>query len=234
MRRSVTAVLMVALGLALAGCGMFGEKKDDRRNWQAADFYRAAKDELDSGNWLAATKLYAELEAKFPYGKYAQQAQLDTAYAFYKEGDAAQSISALDRFTKAYPNHPNLDYALYLKALANFKEDLGPLASSVARQDIADRDPKAMRESFDMFKSLVTRFPDSRYVADSLRRMDILADALARLGGRGRLGGERDGGGRLHHAEQRYHGQRETEQHRSRVSHEDRRRVEVVAQKTEA
>lgn len=180
MTRSVTAVLLVALGLVLAGCGMFGEKKDDRRNWQAADFYRAAKDELDSGNWLAATKLYAELESKFPYGKYAQQAQLDTAYAFYKEGDAAQSIAALDRFMKAYPNHPNLDYALYIKALANFKEDLGPMAASIARQDIADRDPKAMRESFEMFKSLINRFPDSRYVEDSRRRMDILVDSLAR------------------------------------------------------
>ena len=180
MKRSVTAALLCALGIALAGCAWLNPNVDARRDWQAADWYKAAKEELDSGNWLAAVKLYGELEAKYPFGRYAQQAQLDTAYAYYKEGDAAQAIAALDRFAKAYPNHQNLDYALYLKALANFKEDLGPLASGLGRQDLADRDPKAARESFEMFKELVNRYPDSRYAADSLARMDLLVDALAR------------------------------------------------------
>lgn len=180
MKRSLTAVLVAALGIALAGCGWLDRKKDEQKNWQAADWYRAAKEELDSGNWLGAVKLYGELESKFPFGRYAQQAQLDTAYAYYKEGDATQSISAIDRFVKAYPNHQNLDYALYLKALANFKEDLGVLVSTIGRQDVADRDPKAARESFEMFKELVRRYPDSRYAEDSRRRMDFLVGALAR------------------------------------------------------
>lgn len=167
--------------LALSGCGLFRDATEaQRKNWQAADWYKAAKEELDNGNWQAATKLYAELESKFPYGRYAQQAQLDSAYAFYKEGETAQAVSALDRFIKAYPNHPILDYALYLKALANFREDLGPLATFVARQDFADRDPKAARESFEIFKDLVTRFPESRYAPDAYRRMSFLVDALAR------------------------------------------------------
>ena len=173
-------MLLVALAIALAGCGWLDSKKDEKREWQAADWYRAAKEELDNGNWLAAVKIYGQLESKFPFGRYAQQAQLDTAYAYYKEGETAQSISAIDRFMKSYPNHQNLDYALYLKALANFKEDLGPLVSSIGGQDLADRDPKAARESFEMFKELVTRYPDSRYAEDSRRRMDHLVDALAR------------------------------------------------------
>jgi outer membrane protein assembly factor BamD len=173
-------VLLTALAIALAGCGWFGDKKEDKKEWQAADWYRAAKEELDSKNWLGAVKLYGELESKFPFGRYAQQAQLDTAYAYYKEGDTAQSIAAIDRFTKSYPNHQNLDYALYLKALANFKEDLGPLVGFVGQQDLADRDPKAARESFEMFKELITRYPDSRYAEDSRRRMELLVDSLAR------------------------------------------------------
>ncbi|MDH5265372.1 MAG: outer membrane protein assembly factor BamD [Betaproteobacteria bacterium] len=180
MKRSVTAVLLLALALGLAGCGWLDAKKDQQKEWQAADWYKVAKEELDAGNWLAAVKLYGELESRFPFGRYAQQAQLDTAYAYYKEGDAAQSIAAIDRFMKAYPNHQNLDYALYLKALANFKEDLGPLVSALGRQDLADRDPKAARESFEMFRELVNRFPDSRYAEDSRIRMDFLVDALAR------------------------------------------------------
>lgn len=180
MKRSVTAVLVAALGMMLASCGWLDRKLDERRDWQAADWYRAAKEELDNGNWLGAVKLYEQLESKFPYGRFAQQAQLDSAYAYYKEGETAQSIAALDRFIKAYPNHQNLDYALYLKALANFKEDLGPLAGFLGGQDLADRDPKAARESFEMFKELVNRFPDSRYAEDSRARMDLLVDALAR------------------------------------------------------
>jgi len=180
MKRSVTAVILLALALALGGCGWLDRKLDEKRDWQVEDYYRAAKAELDSGSWLAAVKLYGELESRFPFGRYAQQAQLDTAYAYYKEGDSAQAIAALDRFAKSYPNHQNLDYALYLKALANFKEDLGPIASGLGRQDLADRDPKAARESFEMFKELVNRYPDSRYVDDSLARMDLLVDALAR------------------------------------------------------
>ena len=180
MKRSVTAVLLLALALGLAGCGWLDAKKDQQKEWQAADWYKVAKEELDAGNWLAAVKLYGELESRFPFGRYAQQAQLDTAYAYYKEGDAAQSIAAIDRFMKAYPNHQNLDYALYLKALANFKEDLGPVHSYLGRQDLADRDPKAARESFEMFKELITRFPDSRYTRDSRARMEFLVDALAR------------------------------------------------------
>lgn len=173
-------MLACALVIALAGCGWLDRKMDQKRDWQAADYYRAAKEELDSGNWQAAVKVYGELESKFPYGRFAQQAQLDTAYAYYKEGETAQAVSALDRFMKSYPNHRNLDYALYLKALANFKEDLGPLASALGGQDLADRDPKAARESFEMFKELVTRYPDSRYAEDSRARMDHLVDALAR------------------------------------------------------
>ena len=172
---------MLLAALLLSGCGLFRDTTEaQRRNWQAADWYRAAKEELDNGNWQAATKLYSELESKFPYGRYAQQAQLDSAYAFYREGETAQAISALDRFVKAYPNHPVIDYALYLKALANFREDLGPLATFLARQDFADRDPKAARESFEIFKDLVTRFPESRYAPDAYRRMGFLVDALAR------------------------------------------------------
>jgi outer membrane assembly lipoprotein YfiO len=101
------------------------------------------------------------------------------AYAYYKQGDSAQAISALDKFIKLHPNHPNLDYALYLKALVNFKEDLGPLARVIS-QDLADRDPKAARESFEGFKELVTRYPESKYTPDSRERMVYLVEALAR------------------------------------------------------
>jgi outer membrane protein assembly factor BamD len=167
------------LALALGGCGLFADKIDPRKDWQAQEFYAAAKAEFDNHNWDAAIKIYEQLEAKFPFGRFAQQAQLEVAFAYYKQAETAQAITALEKFIKLHPNHANLDYALYLKALANFKEDLGPF-SRIITQDLADRDPKAARESFEGFKDLVTRFPESRYADDSRQRMAYLVEALAR------------------------------------------------------
>jgi outer membrane protein assembly factor BamD len=180
MTRSVTALACALLALTLAGCGMFASKdENEKKNWSAEQYYKAAKEEFDHQNWELAAKLYEELESKFPYGRFAQQAEIEVAYSYYKQGETALAISAAEKFMKLHPNHPNVDYALYLKALANFKEDLGLLAR-VITQDLADRDPKAARESFEGFKELVTRFPDSIYVEDSRERMAYLIEALAR------------------------------------------------------
>ena len=179
MTRSVTALAVLLLSLALGGCKLLGDKAEARKDWTAADYYKHAKEEFDNRNWDAAIKLYEQLESKYPFGRFAQQAQLEVAYAYYKQGETAQATSAVDKFVKLHPNHQNIDYALYLKALINFKEDLGPLARIVA-QDLADRDPKAARESFEGFKELVTRFPESRYAADARERMAYLVEALAR------------------------------------------------------
>ena len=179
MRRSVTALAALLLAVALGGCGLFKKDEENKKDWTAAQFYKAAKEEFDNRNWDPAIKLYEQLESKFPFGRFAQQAQLEVAYAYYKQGETAQAQAAVEKFVKLHPNHQNIDYALYLKALINFKEDLGPLARVVA-QDLADRDPKAARESFEGFKELVTRFPQSRYAPDSRERMAYLVEALAR------------------------------------------------------
>jgi outer membrane protein assembly factor BamD len=179
MTRSVTALAALLLVATLAGCGLFKDIDDPTKNMSAEQLYARAKEELDSGSWEAAIKGYERLEAKFPFGRYAQQAQLEIAYAYYKQGETAQCISAIDKFVKLHPNHPNIDYALYLKGLANFKQDLGPM-TALAKQDLADRDPKAARESFETFKDLITRYPESRYSNDARERMIYLVEALAR------------------------------------------------------
>ena len=104
---------------------MFGDKTAQQKNWTVEQFYKNAKEELDSGNYAGAVKAYEALEAKYPFGRYAQQAQLDIAYARYKEGETAECVAAADRFIKLHPNHANVDYALYIKGLAYFKPDLG-------------------------------------------------------------------------------------------------------------
>ena len=178
-RTAALGIASVFLLATLSGCAWFGSKTDDQKNWTVEQFYKNAKAELDSGNYPGAVKLYEALEARYPFGRYAQQAQLDIAYAYYKDNETAQTVTATDRFMKLHPNHPNFDYALYLKALAYFKPDLG-IFGDLLNLDPADRDPKALRESFEVFKDLVSRFPDSGYAPDSRSRMTYLVNALAK------------------------------------------------------
>ncbi|MEI6738120.1 MAG: outer membrane protein assembly factor BamD [Pseudomonadota bacterium] len=178
-----STIAVVLLSLALAGCsmfsGLFGDKTGNPKNWTVEQFYENAKTELDSGNNQGAIKLYEQLEARYPFGRYTQQAQLDIAYANYKDNETAQAISACDRFIKLHPNHANLDYAFYLKGLAYFKPDLG-LFGQVLNLDQAERDPKTLRDSFDVFKELINRFPDSIYADDTRGRMVYLVNTLAK------------------------------------------------------
>ncbi|HET9700610.1 MAG TPA: outer membrane protein assembly factor BamD [Burkholderiales bacterium] len=178
MRNSLAAFLL----LALAACGWLPEKQDETSGWSPNKLYTEAKSELSDGNYEKAIKLFEALEARYPYGRYAQQAQMEVAYAHFKNQDRAAAVAAAERFIKLHPNHPNVDYMYYLKGLVTFTEDLGPLesvASYVVDWDISDRDPKAARESFEAFRELVTRFPASRYAPDATLRMKYLVNALA-------------------------------------------------------
>ena len=162
----------------LGGCGLLPDQIDETAGWSANKLYSEAKSSMADGAYDKAIKYFEKLEARFPYGRYAQQAQLEVAYAYYRQSEPASAIAACDRFIRLHPNHPNVDYAYYLKGLANFNEDLG-LLGYVSLQDLTERDPKAARESFDAFKQLVSKFPESRYAADATARMKYLVNALA-------------------------------------------------------
>jgi outer membrane protein assembly factor BamD len=140
--------------------------------------YAEAKDQMGSGQWDKAIPLLDKLEAKAAGTPLAQQAQLDKAYAHHKAAEPAQAVASLDRFMKLHPASPAMDYALYLKGTINFNDDLG-MFSGVTRQDLAERDQKAAKESFEAFKELVARFPDSKYAADARQRMNYIVASLA-------------------------------------------------------
>jgi outer membrane protein assembly factor BamD len=170
--------LAVILALLLCACGLVPEVKDESAGWSADKLYTEAKDEIARGGYTNAIKYLEKLEARFPYGRYAQQAQIDLAYVYFKDNEPASAIAACDRFIKLHPNHPSVDYIYYLKGLVSFNEDLG-LLGKVSKQDLTERDPKAARDSFDAFKELVARYPDSRYTPDAIARMKYLVNALA-------------------------------------------------------
>lgn len=170
--------LALLLGILIAGCGLLPDLSDETKGWSAQKLYAEAKNSLDGNNYEQAIKYYQKLEARYPYGRYAQQAQIEIAYAYFKDGDAVQAVAACDRFIKLHPNHPNVDYVYYLRGLANFNDDLGILGF-VGGQDLTERDPKAARDAFDAFRELATRHPESRYAPDAVARMKYLLNALA-------------------------------------------------------
>ena len=169
--------LALLFGALVAACGTTPDT-DETKGWSAQKLYAEAKDHLDNRNYELAIKFYEKLEARYPYGRFAQQAQLEIAYAYYKDNEPAQAITAAGRFIKLHPNHPSVDYAYYLKGLANFIEDPG-WTGYISAQDLTERDPKAAHEAFEAFKDLVTRFPESRYAPDAVARMHYLVNTLA-------------------------------------------------------
>ncbi|MFM1989630.1 MAG: hypothetical protein RJA99_2587 [Pseudomonadota bacterium] len=174
--RAAAAAIVLA---GLAGCGIFGQGQVDRTaKMTPNEIYAEAKDEMASGRYGEAVKLLTKLESRYPFGTWAQQAQLDQAYAHYKDNDRTQGLVAIERFIRLYPTSDKLDYAYYLKGLINFNEDQG-LIASVGGQDLSERDLKAARESFEAFRQVLVRFPESKYAEDSRARMRYLLNAMA-------------------------------------------------------
>jgi len=171
------AVAVCAMVVFISGCSST-PSVDKTATWSPNKIYSEAKDEASSGAYDKAIPLYEKLEGRAAGTPLAQQAQLDKAYAQYKGGEQAQAVATLNRFMKLHPASPALDYALYLKGLVNFNDNLG-IFGFISRQDLSERDQNAAKESFEAFKELVTRFPESRYSPDSRLRMNYIVNSLA-------------------------------------------------------
>ena len=172
----VCVSLLATVALLTAGCS--STPVDKTAAMSPTKIYSEAKEEMAAGQWERAIPLLEKLESRAAGTPLAQQAQLDKAYAQYKSADTAQALATLERFMKLHPVSPALDYAIYLKGVINFNDDLG-LFAKFTRQDLTERDQKASKESFEAFKELVDRFPESRYANDSRQRMNYIVSALA-------------------------------------------------------
>ncbi len=174
-RTLVTTLIAVAF---LSGCGIFGKEFDETEGWSANELYSRAARELDSANYKRATELYRKLEARYPFGRFAMQGQLDIAYAYYKADEPEQALAAADRFIKLYPQSPFVDYAYYLKGIVNYNRSIGFL-DRFFPLDTAQRDPGSAMDAFNDFATLVRLYPDSRYAEDARQRMLHLRNMLA-------------------------------------------------------
>jgi len=170
------------LGLAVMAtlilCACSSTPYDNTATWSNEKLFNEAKDEVKSGAWDKAIGLFDKLEGRAAGTTLAQQAQLEKAFAQFKTGDKIQALATLDRFLKLHPASPAIDYALYLKGLINFNENLG-LFSFITRQDLSERDQKAAKDSYEAFRELSSRFPESKYASDARQRMTYIVNTLA-------------------------------------------------------
>lgn len=172
----VRALCLAGAAVLLSACST--TTVDETANWSPNRIFSEAKEEMNANSFDKAALLFEKLEGRAAGTPLAQQAQLEKAYAQYRGGEQAQAIATIERFMKLHPSSPALDYALYLKGIVNFNENLGMFAF-LTRQDLAERDQKASKESFESFKELVNRFPDSRYTPDARQRMTYIVNSLA-------------------------------------------------------
>ena len=164
--------------LFLSACGLLPEQIDETKDWSANKFYAEASEALAGKDYERAIKLYEGLEARYPFGRYAMQAQLDIAYAYYRFEEPESAIAAANRFIKLHPRNPSVDYAYYLKGIVNFNRSVG-FFDRFLPTDPSQRDPGSALDSFKDFAELTQRFPDSIYAEDARKRMLYLRNNLA-------------------------------------------------------
>lgn len=172
------AILMLLSSLLLLSACSSTDDQGPKHTTEA-DFYEAAQKQLNSRQWTPAIRNLQALEENFPFGTYAEQAQLELIFAYYKNFEPEATAAAADRFIRLHPQHRNVDYAYYMKGLSSFTEGNG-LFERFIPTDLTQRDPGAARESFADFAQLLARFPNSPYATDAQKRMIYLRNLLAR------------------------------------------------------
>lgn len=173
--------VIVLLGIVLiSGCGMFDKKDDEDGVTKSADeLYAEARAELEDTEWEDAIDTLRKLEAEYPYGDHALQAQIDTIYAYYRLGDVGMVKASAARFIKLHPTHESVAYAYYLKGMVSYQEDKSLLGVFMGKDDLSDRDATNMLEALDAFKKSYELFPDSQYAPSARKRAKDMQDALA-------------------------------------------------------
>ena len=167
-------LLLIALFTLLSACA----SKEIEADLSETALYQQAQTDLGNKNYSRAITQLKALESRYPFGRYAEQAQLELIYAYYKNMEPEAVRASADRFMRLHPQHANVDYAYYMKGMASFDQDRGLLARFLPL-DMTQRDPGAARDSYNQFAQLVSRYPNSSYAPDAKQRMIYLRNLLA-------------------------------------------------------
>lgn len=178
LRRGGAIAFAAAVGTVLLAAGCSSPPKSEAPEATAERLYREAREDIEAGSYERAIKSLERVEGLAAGTLLAQQAQLDLAYVQWKANERASALTTVERFIKLNPSSPALDYAMYLRGLINFNDNLG-LLGVFAGQQLSERDQRASRDAWQAFKQLVDQFPQSRYTPDAKLRMNYILNSLA-------------------------------------------------------
>ena len=179
MRKYNLSFVLVFLVL-IQGCAFLETVKvDPYENMTEEGLYAQGSVFLQNGDIPSAITVFETLEAKYPFSTYSQQSVLDLAYAYYDFGQKDDTIAECDRFIDLYPNHPNLDYAYYLRALSNLEKEQ-PFFQDILGQDVSKYDVSRLKDAYNDFLFIANRFNQSKYADDAKNRLVFLRDSMAK------------------------------------------------------
>ena len=178
--RKYNLSFVVFILLILQSCSYFNTVTiNPYKSMSEATLYEEGSVFLANGDIPSAVNVFGTLEARFPFSTYAQQSILDLAFAYYDFGQKDETIAECDRFIDLYPNHPNLDYAFYLRALSNLEKGQ-PFFQEILGQDVSKYDVTRLKEAYDDFLLVTNRFKGSKYAKDASNRLIFLRDSMAK------------------------------------------------------
>lgn len=178
MKKCYQGIGFLSLCLLLGSCASTQDPAEEFKNQTAAQIYKGAETNLASGNYTTAVRHYEGLDTLYPFSDYSEQAMLDSIYAYYQAGDYASSSAASARFIHNYPGSKNVDYAWYMKGVAEMVQDKS-WPQRYLPLDIASRDPGVAARAYDDFTALTQQYPNSRYAPDARQRMVYLRNTFA-------------------------------------------------------
>ncbi len=183
LKTPATLTLLTVLVLSLTACAGSGDKSKTVKNQPAKDSveaaYKEVRDEMDAGGWSRVIEAAEKVQALDALGVYGRQAMLDMAFAHWRNGDPAIALTTLDRYLRLFPKSDGTPYALYLKGLINFNERSG-LFAKLSGEDLSERDPKQLREAYDVFQRIVKEYPDSKYASEASQRLTYIVNTMAK------------------------------------------------------
>lgn len=169
---------LISLILMLAACAKNDEDKNPYKEMSATQLHAAAQKSLKKKEYATAAKQLEAMETMYPFSDYTEQSQLDLIYAYYENEEYPSAAATAERFIHLYPRAKHVDYAYYMKGLANFQQTRGVFAKMLP-MDESWRDPGTQTQAFLDFSIFIQKFPDSKYKANALQRMIYLRNMFA-------------------------------------------------------
>ena len=159
----------------LSGCNSDGPEVEQPEKI----YYDLAQRRMKANNFFSAIESLQAIEARYPFGRYAEQAQSELIYAYFMNSEDEASHEAAEKFIRLNPRHPNIDYAYFMKGIASYTRDKGAFAR-VFKSDLSNRDISGAKQAFGELSEFLTRFPQSQYAPYASQRLIYLRSLIAK------------------------------------------------------